>query len=1052
MKGGLNENVLVAVDSKNRIRIWSDLSLTNSRLLRNNTKDFIKSISFFPNGLLAVAADKTEIWNLSNDSIITALSERTARNVNALQSIYFMNKTYLLTASQDNTIRVWNETFTNIKTLRKHSEPVTILTYNSNLQIVASSSQDNSISVWSISFKIEAEKTYPKLMSAICILRNGLIATASSNGEIRIWKKLKNESELQLVTILTEHLAQVNAFTILKNNSLVSGEKDIKIWNQINESSFECVRTLALEDSFIYSLASFESALLLSGDNTGSIQIWNQKTLKLLQLIKAYSTLVNCIAVLNNGNLVTGSYSIKIWKKTNESRFEFLKELTGRIDLIRKFVILSNNMFASASEDKTIRIWDQTELECIRVLTGHTKIIMDLAILDNGNFVSVSIDQTAIIWDSFSFSRISTLTTASPLVSIKVNRVFSLRFFASNYLLSGHLNGIINVWKLDPISLTYKLKAHKSDVTCLTIINEQSFASGSTDKTVKIWNSNFKLIITLKHSTQSINAIVSLYNTYLISASKDRFITIYKTRDIQVTNELKIHSKAVYDIEVLDDKSQLFATCSVNNEIKIWNNSELVANLVGHYSHVYSLVYSANHTILISGSKDATIKLWNVSDSFSLITTLYQHTDSVVSFVLISKKNLFASGSCDYTIVIWNLTTLGFIQKLQGHSGCVNALALQKDKYLLSGSSDKAIFMWDIENGFNYVYKLDGHTQPITALVSLENKVVSASEDNTIRIWSPSFYLETEENLYQAKSKLIILNNSVIVAGLSNGEIVIWKKLKNKSTLQLVAYLAGHSSEVYALTVLKNNSLVSCSGDKTMKIWNQISPSSFECVNTLKIVGNSKISSLAVNENMLLMSGDIGRIYILNQTSFQLLQEIQAHSSIVRSIIVLDNGNLVTGSSSIKIWKKTNESWFEFVKNLTDHDDNIFSLAVLPNNMFASASGDKTIRIWDQAELECIRILTGHTVSGLAVVENEYLVSISDDTAIVWDSYSFSKIASVNSTAVNGFFSVCTYFDYSFITSDYEGRIQIWSQSLESSETLKGHSYTVTDLAVLNNG
>jgi F-box and WD-40 domain protein 1/11 len=109
--------------------------------------------------------------------------------------------------------------------------------------------------------------------------------------------------------------------------------------------------------------------------------------------------------------------------------------------------------------------------------------------------------------------------------------------------------------------------------------------------------------------------------------------------------------------------------------------------------------------------------------------------------------------------VIWNLTTLGFVQKLQGHSGCINALALQKDKYLLSGSSDKAIFMWDIENGFNYVYKLDGHTQPITALVSLENKVVSASEDNTIRIWSPSFYLETEENLNQAKSKLIILNN-----------------------------------------------------------------------------------------------------------------------------------------------------------------------------------------------------------------------------------------------------------------------------------------------------
>jgi len=56
--------------------------------------------------------------------------------------------------------------------------------------------------------------------------------------------------------------------------------------------------------------------------------------------------------------------------------------------------------------------------------------------------------------------------------------------------------------------------------------------------------------------------------------------------------------------------------------------------------------------------------------------------------------------------------------------------------------------------------------------------------------------------------------------------------------------------------------------------------------------------------------------------------------------------------------------------------------------MFASASNDNSIRIWDQASFECIYILNGHTnyVNSLVVVQNKYLISISDEQSfIVWD-------------------------------------------------------------------
>ncbi len=53
--------------------------------------------------------------------------------------------------------------------------------------------------------------------------------------------------------------------------------------------------------------------------------------------------------------------------------------------------------------------------------------------------------------------------------------------------------------------------------------------------------------------------------------------------------------------------------------------------------------------VLISGSKDTTIRLWNTSSSFSLINTLYYHEDSVNS-LLVTPNQTLISGSCDKKI------------------------------------------------------------------------------------------------------------------------------------------------------------------------------------------------------------------------------------------------------------------------------------------------------------------------------------------------------------------------------------------------------------------
>jgi WD40 repeat protein len=125
--------------------------------------------------------------------------------------------------------------------------------------------------------------------------------------------------------------------------------------------------------------------------------------------------------------------------------------------------------------------------------------------------------------------------------------------------------------------------------------------------------------------------------------------------------------------------------------------------------------------------------------------------------------------------------------------------------------------------------------------------------------------------------------------------------------------------------------------------------------------------------------------------------------------------------------------------------------------MFASASSDNSIRIWNQNTFECIKILKGHTkgVDILIAVRNEYLISVSkDQSIIVWDIKNNFLIITTTKTDVN-LYSLALFSNDSFITGDYDGSIKMWSTSqftFKNENTLKGHTDSVSDLVFLNNG
>ena len=82
---------------------------------------------------------------------------------------------------------------------------------------------------------------------------------------------------------------------------------------------------------------------------------------------------------------------------------------------------------------------------------------------------------------------------------------------------------------------------------------------------------------------------------------------------------------------------------------------------------LHSVAFNSEGTLLASGSRDRTIKLWNV-ESRTEVATLKGHSNSVNSVAFNSEGTLLASGSDDRTIKLWNVESRTEVATLKGHS------------------------------------------------------------------------------------------------------------------------------------------------------------------------------------------------------------------------------------------------------------------------------------------------------------------------------------------------------------------------------------------------
>lgn len=277
-----------------------------------------------------------------------------------------------------------------------------------------------------------------------------------------------------------------------------------------------------------------------------------------------------------------------------------------------------------------------------------------------------------------------------------------------------------------------------SDYVFSIAVNPQgkTFASGSADKSVKIWDIETGELLhnLIGHSNYVSSIAFSSDGKIIATASYDKTFKLWYFLKSKTFIE---HSGCVTSVAFSPD-GKFFATASMDTTIKIWDlsNEELIYTLTDHKSYVNSIVFTRNSQSLISCDADKTIKIWNLDKGLETIS-ITEHLDVINAIAISPDGETFATGSHDKTIKLWHLPTAELIHTFYGHTDTVTSLAFSPDgTTLASGSSDNTIKLWDLysQELINTLLEHSSTVHAVTFNVG-GNRIISSSADNTIKIW-----------------------------------------------------------------------------------------------------------------------------------------------------------------------------------------------------------------------------------------------------------------------------------------------------------------------------
>ncbi len=212
-----------------------------------------------------------------------------------------------------------------------------------------------------------------------------------------------------------------------------------------------------------------------------------------------------------------------------------------------------------------------------------------------------------------------------------------------------------------------------------------------------------KEITSLKLSTSSIFDIQSFGNALFV-ASGDGAITIVDLEQWSVKRTL-IHSKKNARVIAINPIAGEMAVGYSDYFIRIFSLEDysLKHEFQAHQNSVFTLRYTPDHKFLLSGSRDARLKVWDVSTDYIQAAEVVAHLFAINHMAFSPSGQHFATGSMDKSIKVWDTSELKLLKIIDkarhaGHATSVNKLLWTSfNNQLVSASDDRTLSVWSLK-------------------------------------------------------------------------------------------------------------------------------------------------------------------------------------------------------------------------------------------------------------------------------------------------------------------------------------------------------------------